>query len=74
MAEIVIRYARATDPHRPIANAADHERTVDVTLLPAVGDWIQFEHGTHRVESRIWNYLDSAPSCLLRIDFLGEVL
>ena len=74
MADVMIRFVRATNPDRPIANATDYERSVDMTLVPQVGDWIQFKNGTHKVESRTWDYTGSAPSCLLKVDVLGEVL
>jgi len=75
MAEVVMRFVRATNPNRPVANAGDYERSVDVTLLPQVGDWIQFANGTHKVESRTWDYSGGdVPSCLIKIDLLGEVL
>ncbi len=74
MADVMIRFVRATNPGRPIANATDYERSVDMTMVPQVGDWIQFKNGTHKVESRTWDYTGNAPICLLRVDVLGEVL
>jgi hypothetical protein len=74
MAEVLIRFVRATNPQRPIANARDYERALDSALLPQVGDWIQFKSGTHKVESRTWDYSDVVPTCLVRIDLLGEAL
>ena len=59
MADVMIRLVRATNPDRPIANAGDYERSVDMTLVPQVGDWIQFKHGTHKIESRTWDYTDA---------------
>ncbi len=74
MAEVMIRFVRSTDPHSPIANASDYERSVDVTVLPEVGDWIQFKSGRHKVESRTWEYGADAPSCTLEIYFVGQRL
>jgi hypothetical protein len=74
MAEIVIKFVRVTNPSRPIGNGDDYERTVDSTLVPQIGDWIQFKNAKHRVESRTWDYLADMPSCVLSVDFLGEVL
>jgi hypothetical protein len=74
MAEVLIRFIRSTNPLRPIANVGDYERSVDPTLLPQVGDWIQFKSGEHKVESRTWDYDHGEPSCVLKIDFLGELL
>jgi hypothetical protein len=74
MAEVAIRFGRATNPSRPIENAADYERIVDSTLIPQVGDWIRFKNAKLRVESRTWSYVDEAANCLLSVDFLGDVL
>jgi hypothetical protein len=74
MAEVLIKFVRVTDPDVAIANAADYTRRVDSTLVPQVGDWVQFSNGRHTIESRIWSYTDDVATCSLGIDFVGQRL
>jgi hypothetical protein len=75
MAEVLIRIVRVTDPSVAIANAARYNRRIDAAFVPQIGDWIQFNSGRHKVESRTWEYGDDeTPSCSLGIDFVGQEL
>jgi hypothetical protein len=74
MAEVLIKFVRVTDPDNLIANAAQHNRMVEVALVPQIGDWVQFSRGRHKVESRIWEFSDDVAICSLGIDFVGLAL
>ena len=74
MSDVAIRFIRSTNPERAIGNSVAYERTVDSSLVPQVGDWIQFRHVKLKVEARTWNYVGDELSCVLSIDFLGENL
>jgi hypothetical protein len=74
MAPVRIKFVRVTAASVPIANAEQYERLVDSSVVPQVGDWVRFTSGTHKVETRSWEYSDDAPTCSLGIDFVGQLL